>query len=69
MSVQHTGLRYERSSSMGFFESIQKLEKYMIPNIPSEVLSEVADVTASAAMMGRPSRMVRQNPRPSYETK
>lgn len=34
------------------FEPVQKLEKYMIIDVSSQVLSEVADVTASAARIG-----------------
>lgn len=34
------------------FESVQKLEKYMIIDVSPQVLAEVTDVTASATKMG-----------------
>lgn len=34
------------------FESVQKLEKHMIVDVPPQVLTEVADVTASATTIG-----------------
>lgn len=36
----------------GLFESVQRLEKFMITHMPSEVLEEVAEVTISTARMG-----------------
>lgn len=37
----------------GLFESVQQLEKYSMIDVPSQVLKEVTDVTASTARMDR----------------
>lgn len=36
----------------GLFESVRRLEKFMIIDVPIDILEEVAEVTASAARMG-----------------
>lgn len=46
------GLAYASNDHYGLFESVQKLEKHMIIDVPPQVFEEVTDVTASAAKMG-----------------
>lgn len=47
--------------SNGLFESVQKFEKYVILDIPSQTLAEVPDVSASITGMGVLSWLDRQN--------
>lgn len=36
----------------GLYDASRKLERYMIMDVPNDVLEEVADITASAARIG-----------------